>query len=142
MTGDTRAADVVPLPSTAPGVDERAMRKSIAPIVVTLIAAALPSTAFGGVLLASVGGYGEEQVSYEARNEPSSVIVARTLADGQLLLTDSKAKITLASRENPLSCHLRGDHTAICRRPTSFPIASVRIRGARPLRGCHQRRWQ
>ena len=56
------------------------------------------------------------------------MIVARTLADGQLLLTDSKAPITLASPGSPLKCHLRGEHTAICRNPATFPIASVRIR--------------
>jgi hypothetical protein len=104
------------------------MRRAIAPIALALIAVASPSVARAGELLGSLGAYGEEQVSYEAGREPASVITARTLADGQLLLTDSKAKIRLASRENPLGCHLRGEHAAICREPRSFPIGLVKIR--------------
>ena len=96
-------------------------------LTLALAAAAVPSAAQAGTLSTSVGDYGEERLTYQAQGDPASVIVVRTLADGQLLLTDSRSKITFTTPDSPLKCRLHGDHTAICRQRSSFPIQDVTI---------------
>jgi hypothetical protein len=107
--------------------EDNIMRRSIALIPFALAVFASPSPARAGLLFTGLSGYGEEQVTYEAKRDGPSVIVVRTLADGRLMLTDSRSKITLANPRGPLGCRLRGRHVAVCREPISFPIANVTV---------------
>jgi len=96
--------------------------------IVVLACLALPGGASAGVLSTDEGGYGEENVTFEVGNGPPSVIVARSLAGGELELSDRSAAIALGDPDSPIGCRLHGRHIAICRQP-SFPYVQVTIRG-------------
>jgi hypothetical protein len=107
------------------------MRRSIALIPLALAALASPSPARAGLLSTDLSGYGEEGITYEAKRDGPSVIFVRTLADGRLMLTDSRSKIRLANPRGPLGCRLHGTHVAVCRERISFPIANVTVHAGR-----------
>jgi hypothetical protein len=83
--------------------------------------------AAAGVFSSTLEKYGEATATYQVGQGPGSVIVARTLADGRLVLTDRSAPIVLGSSHNQLGCRLRGRHTAVCRAP--YGLANITIEG-------------
>jgi hypothetical protein len=105
------------------------MKRLLLPIVLLPATLVWPAAASAAVISTSLGGYGEESVTFEVGKGPSSVIVVRSLADGRLELSDRSAPIALVSPGSPVGCHLRGRHTAVCRRPARYALANVTVRG-------------
>lgn len=106
------------------------MRKSALVIVLVLLFALPACAAQAGVLRTEDSAYWGQWVVYEVGHGPGSLILARTLSNGQLALTDRSTPIVLATPDSPLRCHLRDRrHTAICGEPNNSLLSEVKIVG-------------